>query len=68
MFISGFGGYIFFSFTNYQSIDLKNGCLFISSAPSGPAPKRFDGFLFSKDTIKFLHSSDKLAGILKTPF
>jgi hypothetical protein len=68
MLISAFGGFNFFSFAIYQSMSLKNGCLFISSAPSGPAPNLLLGFLLRRETIRFLHSSERLAGILSTPF
>lgn len=63
----GIGGYNFFSFTYCQSMPSKNGYLFISSEPSGPAPSLLLGFLFNNYTIRFLQSSDKLAGIFNTP-
>lgn len=68
MFISGFGGYNFLSLATYQSIVSKNGWLFISKLPSGPAPSLLLGFLLSKLTMRFLQSSLKFAGILRTPF
>jgi len=64
----GFGGLDFFISTSYQFTDAKNGCLYISTAPSGPAPNLFVGFLFKSDTIKFLASVEIDLGNLSGPF